>query len=102
MSSYDIYFPKAKYVETERALQAAAESCYNKYRSAERSSDKAVKQTSMAHRSQRDRYQSTVAELKKERAAQEVVYRFTMEKGGRLDREKSHWFTHGAFIFRII
>lgn len=98
MSSYDLHFPKDKYTETEKNLMAASEVCYGKYRQAERSADKSTRLTAALHRSQRDRYLSTTAELKKEKAAQEAVFKFTTEKGGRLDREKLHWFTHGCLL----
>lgn len=94
MSSYDLHFPKDRYAETEKALLAAADVCYSKYRQAERSSDKNVRAAAGAHRTQRDRYLGAVSDLKKERAAQEAVYKFTTGKDGRLDREKAHWFAH--------
>ena len=68
---------------------------HGKYRQAERAFDKSIRQSALTHRNQRDRYLNTVTELKKEREIHESVYAFTTEKGGRLDREKGHWFTHG-------
>ncbi|KAH8118538.1 transcription factor/nuclear export subunit protein 2-domain-containing protein [Phellopilus nigrolimitatus] len=82
LSNYDLYFPKEKYAEIEDVLAA-------KQRQIER-----PRMTSLAQRSQRDRYAATIAELRKERAIQETVYRYTTEKDGRIDREKAHWFSH--------
>ncbi len=95
MSSYDIYYPKERYEETERLLRANSEICHGKYRQAERSVEKAIRQTAVMHRNQRERYLSTASELRTEKEMQEIVYRFTTDAGGRLDREKMHWFAHG-------
>ncbi|KAI5124799.1 hypothetical protein M0805_005432 [Coniferiporia weirii] len=105
LSSYDLYFPKDKYAEMEKTLLATGETIYNKQRQADRSTDKSARMTSLAHRAQRERYNSAISELRKEKAAQEAVYRYTTEKGGRLDKEKAHWFSHGkgaGFIQSLI
>lgn len=95
MSGYDLHFPKEKYAEIEKSLQASGEMLYNKARQAERSSDKSTRSSALNHRQQRERYNSTISELRKEKSAQEIVYRYTTEKNGRLDREKAFWFSHG-------
>ena len=77
MSSYDLFLPKQKYLETERQLKNNADNA--------------------TRTSQSDRYLNAVKELRKERSVQELIYAFTTDKGGRLDREKSHWLEHGAF-----
>lgn len=99
MSSYDLYFPKEKYDETLKALIAASEVHYQKAKQAERASDRATRVAAFNHRSQRDRFLLTAAELKKEKAIQEMVHRYTTEKGGRVDKEMAHWFTHGMKIY---
>jgi THO complex subunit 2 len=78
MSSYDLFLPKQKYLETERQLKSNADSA--------------------TRTSQSDRYLNATKELRKERAVQELVYAFTTDKGGRLDREKSHWLGHGMLF----
>lgn len=95
MSSYDLYYPKDKYEETLKALMNASELHYHKAKQAERASDKTTRLSAISHRNQRDRYLLTASDLKKEKAVQEIVHRFTTEKGGRLDKEKLHWFSHG-------
>lgn len=92
MSSYDLYFPKDRYEEIEKALQASSEVCHGKYRQAERLD----KTTALAHRNQRERYLHTASDLRKEKEVQEAVYKFTTDDGGRLDSEKSQWFSHGT------
>ena len=52
------------------------------------------------HRNQRDRYQNAVTELHKERVAQELVHKFTTDKGGMLDKEKKQWLSHGMLLSR--
>lgn len=98
LSNYDLHFPVEKYVETEKALIAASETCYNKYRQAERSPDRAIRMQANQFRSQRERYINTAAALKKERSIQEAVYKYTMDPKGRFDREKAHWFAHGRWL----
>lgn len=95
MTSYDLYYSREKYTETEKAVVATSETLYTKARQAERSTDKSTRTLAVNLRIQRERYLSTVFELRKEKAVQESVYRYTTEKGGRLDREKDHWFAHG-------
>ncbi|THH08122.1 hypothetical protein EW145_g2921 [Phellinidium pouzarii] len=94
LSSYDLYFPKEKYAEMEKALLATSETLYAKQRQADRSTDKPARVTALTHRAQRDRYSTAISELRKEKAIQEAVYRYTTEKNGRLDKEKAHWFSH--------
>lgn len=95
MSGYDLHYPKEKYSEIEKTLQASGETLYNKARQAERSSDKSTRASATTYRQQRERYNSTISELRKEKSAQEIVYRYTTEKNGRLDKEKAFWFSHG-------
>ena len=97
MSSYDLYLPKEKYVETEKNLLSMAENFYTKAKQAERSSDKSTRSTAHALRAQKERYQITASELKKERAVQEIIFRYTMDvEAGRFEKEKNHWFPHGT------
>ena len=79
----------------EKSLLATSEALYGKARQAERSLDRPTRTTSSSLRLQRDRYNATISDLRREKAIQETVYRYTTEKGGRLDREKDHWFSHG-------
>ena len=95
LSSYDLYFPVEKYTETEKALVAAGESCSNKYREAERSTDRAKRTQANQFRGQRQRYADACKALKTERATQESVFKYTTDPKGRLEREKAHWFSHG-------
>ncbi|EJC98329.1 uncharacterized protein FOMMEDRAFT_162127 [Fomitiporia mediterranea MF3/22] len=73
MSSYYLYYPKEKYSEVEKTSARAY---------------------SGSLRVQYDRYLATISKLRQEKAAQESVYSYTAEKGGRLDRERDHWFSH--------
>lgn len=98
LSSYDLYYPKQKYLETEKHLLSQAELFYNKAKQAEKSMDKLIRASSSALRAQKDRYQSVAVELKKERQLQEIVHRFTTDVDGRLEKEKCHWFPHGESL----
>ena len=98
MSSYDLYLPKEKYIETEKTLDNNARSANRKYIDADRSSDRSLRAMASTHRNQRERYHAAIQELQKERAVQELVHKFTTGKGGRLDREKAHWLSHGILI----
>lgn len=102
MSSYDIHYPKDRYEETERLLRANSEISHSKYRQAERSSEKSIRQTAVSHRNQRERYLSTASDLRSEKEMQEAVYKYTTDDGGRLDREKKHWFAHGEGYDHIV
>ena len=102
MSSYDLHFPKDKYDETEKALLTAGEACLTKSRQAERSTDRSTRLQATQHRSQRERYSAVVAELTREKAIQERVYKYTTEAGGRLEQEKNHWFSHGTSIHQAL
>lgn len=97
MSSYDLYYPKDKYSEMEKSLLTTSDQLTTKARQAERSTDRSIRASASGFRVQRDRYISAVSELRKEKAIQESVYRYTMEKDGRLDREKDYWFSHGQY-----
>ncbi|TDL29757.1 hypothetical protein BD410DRAFT_710827 [Rickenella mellea] len=101
MSSYDIFFPKDKYDDAEKLLSASSELYYSKYRAAERSYEKSTRQQATNHRNQRDRFQLTITELQKEKALQEAVVKFTNDEGGRLDREKQHWFSHVVGLGKV-
>ena len=98
MSSYNIYFSKDKYIEAEKSLDNNARAANKKYGDADRSSDRSVRATTVNHRNQRDRYQNAVTELRKERVAQELVHKFTTDKGGMLDKEKKQWLSHGMLL----
>lgn len=101
MSSYDLYYPKEKYSEMEKNLHAASDSLTSKARQAERSTDRSVRISATGYRNQRDRYISAITELRKEKVIQESVYRYTTEKGARIDREKNSWFSHGQWCLGI-
>ena len=99
LSSYDLYYPKQKYLETEKHLLSQAESYYNRAKQAEKSADKSIRASSNSLRAQKERYQSVAAELKKERQTQEIIYRFTTDVDGRLEKEKTHWLSHGESYY---
>ena len=84
--------------EMEKSLLATSEALYSKARHAERAADRSTRSTAVGFRLQRDRYIAAVSDLRREKAVQETVHRYTTEKGGRLDREKNHWFSHGQLF----
>ena len=98
MSNYDLYFPKSRYEETDKALHSASEALYQKFKSADRSADRGIRKMAQHHKSQRQRYLDAITELSKEKQTQELVCKFTNDEGGRFDREKMHWFAHGQHL----
>lgn len=96
MTSYDLFLPKESYTETEKLLDNNKRVAHNKYVDADRSYDKSVRISAIIHRNQRERYLATIQELRKELGVQETVLKFSTDKGGRFDREKRHWLSHGS------
>lgn len=90
MSLYDIDFPQDKYREIEKTLNATESSLRSKGSHA--GADRFQKQS--------QRYVAIIRELRREKSTHEEVYKFTTKQGGRLDKEKIHWFSHGELNFR--
>jgi THO complex subunit 2 len=65
---------------------------------ADRSSDRAKRQTAASHRAKRDRYNAFVNALAQEFKEQTISRAFTMK---RLARERQHWFSHGTNQLRV-
>jgi THO complex subunit 2 len=93
LSTYDLTPPAAKYDEEGAALRTLSRQEDAKCVAADRSSDRAKRQTAASHRAKRDRYNAYVNALAQEFKEQTISRAFTMK---RLARERQHWFSHGT------
>lgn len=96
MSTYDIAPPIAKYEEENANLRALSRQEDSKYISADRSSDRAKRQTAIVHRNKRERYNLYASMLAAESKEQMIAMGYTKK---RLAREKQHWFAHSTSLF---
>ena len=94
LSTYELAPPAARYDEECSTLRNLSRQEDAKYIAAERSSDRAKRQTSYVHKERRNRYNMYIHMLGQELKEQTAVRVFTIK---RLAREKQHWFTHCGF-----
>ncbi|KAJ7067990.1 transcription factor/nuclear export subunit protein 2-domain-containing protein [Mycena amicta] len=91
MSTYDIAPPVSKYEEQNKILKELSAAEDTKYNQADRSPDRSIRITAVAHRHRRDRYNQFLNSLAQEFKQQTLLRAFTIK---RLAREKQHWFSH--------